>query len=204
MRQVFTAECHEPARSSSYLSAAPGLPSSIPMRFMLPLAVVTSTASLASAATIGGDVVTVQPASSQIEGGGLGMWAAKEVGDGGGYLGGELSIGSYVTPRDAGISYHVLGGLKSELSDHFLVLADVGAGVTQQLEMRLGLFGGEAGIDTVDWLPSSAVRLQVVAVFGSVRDTDIGMTINSEARAGYTNDEITTGIGLGLGVYLTR
>lgn len=161
--------------------------------------------SVASAQTHYGDVITVRPASAtELAGGSLAMWAAGGVGEHG-YVGGELSIGNYVTPDDAGISYHVLGGVKSEVTSRVALLVDAGAGVTQQFELHLGLFGGESGADTVGWVPSGAVRAQLVGKLGTVSTTTVGITLHTEARVGLPLDgDVTAGTGLGLGLYLSR
>lgn len=162
-------------------------------------------ASDASAQTIGGDVISVQPAASgELDGGGLGMWAAGTIGSHA-YLGGELSIGSYATPEDAGISYHVLGGVRQRVASRFVVLADAGAGVTQQLAMHLGLFGGESGLETVAWMPSAALRVQLVGEIGKIHDTTIGLGLSTETRVGMPlHGDYGMGAGVGLGLYLAR
>lgn len=161
--------------------------------------------SVASAQTIGGDTFSVQPArSGDIDGGGLGMWAAGVIGDLG-YVGGELSLGSYATPDDAGISYHLLGGIKQRVASRFVVLADAGAGVTQQLAVELGWFGGESGIETAAWMPSAALRVQLVGELGTIGETTVGLGLSTETRMGMPLDgDVGVGAGVGLGIYLAR
>lgn len=162
--------------------------------------------SVASAGVIGGDTISVQPGGPDgVSGGGLAAWAAADLGAA--YVGGELAMGSYATPDDFGVSAHVLGGITSHLSKRVRLLADVGAGATQQVEYHLGLFGGKSGFEGVAWMPSTAMRLQLVGELGTIGETKVGLGLAGEARAGLFPDDdqiATMGFGVGLGVFFAR
>src|SRR5881392_775810 len=112
---------------------------------------------VASATPMAGMTVTAEPARStdNVERGGFATWGAWGVGSGGGYLGFEVGAGNQDVPDDFGVTFHILGGVQSRLSDHVVVLADAGAGVTQQTSFELQIFESEdeGGFKSVQVLP---------------------------------------------------
>lgn len=155
--------------------------------------------SVASAEAVYSDTVSVGPAT-EIEDAGLGMWGAGYVSQNV-YVGGEITAESYDADEAFSVSYHALVGARAKVSPRVAVLADVGAGITQHVSFELGLFGSEGGFDTEGVLPSGAVRVHLVGELGKVNDTSIALGLQSEARSTL---EGHAGVGVGIGLYLTR
>jgi hypothetical protein len=161
--------------------------------------------SVASADSHGlaGMSLTLGPAAStdEVETGAFDAWGGGMVSDQA-YVGGQISIGNYTANDDFGIRYHALAGMRREVSPRISVLGDLGAGVTQQVEYHLGLFGEKGGFDTVGWVPSGAARVHLVGELGTVRTTTVGLALTTEAAATY--DFESTGVGVGVGLYLAN
>jgi hypothetical protein len=165
---------------------------------------------IASAGTIGGDVVSMAPRTSldSGHGGSMGVWMAGDVGPA--YVGGEIVADTF-TARDGdfGMSYHAIVGTRHQLSDDFVVLADAGAGITQEIDVQMAVLGGESSVDTVALSPSAALRAQLAWVIGHSHGFQVGLALESEARGGVhrnhaEKDTATGGIGLGLAFYIGR
>jgi hypothetical protein len=170
------------------------------MRLVLVLAMLFP--SVASAESLWVSNVSVGPAATMdaVEDGGFGLWGAGFATDNV-YVGGELSFSSYDTLDDFGIAYHVLTGARARVSPRVSLLADVGAGITQQVEYHLGIFGGESGFSTEKITPSGAVRVHLVGELGRTQTARVAIGLTSEARGAL---DAGAGVGVGLGLYLSR
>jgi hypothetical protein len=155
--------------------------------------------SLATANTLTmGNTVMVEPSTDPDDGGGT-FWGAGYVHDAV-YVGGELAFETFDSD-DLGISWHALVGVQQRLGNRVAVLADVGAGVTQDVTFNIGLFGSKSGFETERVAPSGAVRLHLVGELGSVGTATIGLGLSSEARSTMDGE---SGVGVGLGLYVSR
>ncbi len=155
--------------------------------------------SLATANTVTtGTSVMVAPSTEPEDGGGT-FWGAGYVHDAV-YVGGELAFQTFDS-SDLGVSWHALVGVHQRLGSRVAVLADVGAGVTQDVTFHLGLFGSKSGFETERVEPSGAVRLHLIGELGNVGTATIGLGLSSEARSTMDGE---SGVGVGVGLYVSR
>jgi hypothetical protein len=173
------------------------------MRMTIALAIslgagVTATAAApARAGTLAGSAVTVQPGGEDgLGGGGLELWLAHAWD--GYYAGGELAAESYTSGEsDFALSYHALLGARHPLGERVAIVADVGAGISQQIDVRLGLLGSESDTDTEAVVPSGAVRASLVVALGTIGESRIGLAFAGDLR-GTTDGDAGGGVGLGV------
>lgn len=150
---------------------------------MRSISLLLALAGTATAEPFGGATLTLQPG-----GGGLQAWAAHGLGDY--YVGGELAVETYTSgTADRSASYHLVGGARARLARRLVLLADLGAGLSQQLD---------GYTDTVGWAPSAAVRAHLVIELATIRCTTLGLAIGGDARVALDGDGMGGGAGLGL------
>lgn len=150
---------------------------------MRTLAILVALGGTAAAEPFGGATLTLSPDGSAVQ-----AWAALGWGDY--YAGAELAAETYTSgTADRSASYHLFGGARARLAKRIVLLADLGAGVSQQL----------AGYtDTVGWAPSAAVRAHLVIELATIRCVTLGLAIGGDARVALDGDSMGGGGGLGL------
>jgi hypothetical protein len=156
----------------------------------------------ARAERVGALALTLTPdGGGEPAGGGMTFGGATAWDDG--YVGGEVAFETHTSGgSELAVSYHVLAGRRAPLSERWALLVDAGAGVSQQVSFRLGLFGDDdGGFDTEAWTPSAALRGQLVAELGVASCTHVGVALSGDARAALDGSH---GAGLGLGFVFTR
>ena len=165
------------------------------------VAAVPTVASAETSSRAGGMFLTVEP-DSEPNNGAWSAWLAYAPETF--YVGGEIALGNATAgDEDGSLSYHVIGGARTEISSRVLLLVDGGLGISQQFDVQLGILGGQSGSDTKNIAPSAAARVQLVGVLGTVGDSKLGIALTGDSRS--TLDEnAAAAMGLGLGVYVAR
>jgi hypothetical protein len=142
--------------------------------------------SVASANSVAGTAVTVQPALSakDVERDGFTTWGAWGSDRAAHTSASSSPLATRMSPMISASRFMCPVAFKSRLSDHVIVLADAGAGVTQQTSFELQLFESEddGGFKSVQVLPSAVTRVQLVPELGTVGETTLGLALASEAR----------------------
>ncbi|MDB4964205.1 MAG: hypothetical protein JWP01_4204 [Myxococcales bacterium] len=166
---------------------------------MRALAILLLLCSVASADGLWGAALTFRPGNDGgRDGGHLGGWGAYGFGDF--YLGGELALETYTAgSSESSISYHAVAGTRAPLTRWLTLLADLGAGLSQQTTHHVGLFGRDRRkMPTDGWAPSAALRAHLVADVVDLGGTTIGLALAIDLRVALDGDSMGGGAGLGV------
>jgi hypothetical protein len=172
------------------------------MRLLAAILVCVSSTAAAEGTVISGSALTLDPSRSP-DHGQLGTWMAYA--KDGWFAGGEIAIGSpQVEAAEFAVAYHALAGVRTRLSPSVTIAADGGLGVSQQTDWQWNLLGdGEMEMSTRAWTPSAAVRAHLAADLFTVRSSQVGIELVTDARS-TLDSSAALEVGVGLGFYVAR
>lgn len=172
------------------------------MRLLAAVLVCVSSTASADGTVISGSALTLDPSVSP-DSGQLGTWMAyaKDAW----FVGGEIAIGSpQVRSADFRIGYHALAGVRTNLSPAISVAADGGLGVAQQADASWHILGdGDMEMSTRAWTPSAALRAHLAADLFTVRSSQVGVELVTDARS-TLDSSADLEVGVGVGFYVAR